>query len=79
VFRPLPLYEKVLEALEKGRITVAFNRWDGGADVMVPIDLTVSKTDDAGKRTKSQQMIMDFYSCTGDLMKVARASAGASK
>jgi hypothetical protein len=73
----MPTFEKIAEALDKGKITLAFNRKDGGADVLVPIDLTVSNTDDAGKKTYSQQMIVDFYACTGELLKAAQA--GVSK
>jgi hypothetical protein len=69
VFKPLPTDEKIVDALDKGKITVAFNRRDGGADIVIPIDLTVSNTDDAGKKTRSQQMILDFHTCTGELLK----------
>jgi hypothetical protein len=76
VFRPLPTFEKIAEALDKGKITIAFNRKDGGLDILVPIDLTVSDTDDSGKKTYSQQMVIDFYACTGELLKTARTGVG---
>jgi hypothetical protein len=75
VFKALPTFEKLAAALDRGEITLAFNRKDGGSDILVPIDLTVSNTDDTWKKTHSQQMVTDFYACTGELLKVARAGA----
>jgi hypothetical protein len=72
IFKPLPTYEKISDALDKGKITVAFNRKNGGMDIMIPIDLTIVDTNEAGKKTHSQQMITDFYSCTGELVKNLR-------
>lgn len=69
VFKPLPTFKQISNALDAGRITVAFNRKDGGSDVLIPLDLTVAATDDNGKKSHSQQMILDFYACTGDLLK----------
>jgi hypothetical protein len=76
VNKALPTFEKIAAALDKGEITLAFNRKDGGSDILVPIDLTVSNTDDTWKKTHSQKMVTDFYACTGELLKMAKAGAG---
>jgi hypothetical protein len=76
VFKPEPTFGKIAEALDKDKITIAFNRRDEGAEILVPVDRTVSDTDDAGKKTYSQQMIIDFYACTGELLKTGRSGVG---
>ncbi|OYU91834.1 MAG: hypothetical protein CFE29_02995 [Bradyrhizobiaceae bacterium PARB1] len=75
VFRPLPTFEKLSEALDKGVVSVAFNRKDGGMDLIVPIDVTVVSTSDTGKRSHSSKMVDDFYKCSAELAKAARAGA----
>ena len=58
-------FERVMiGALEKRRLTIAFNRRAGGTDVHVPIDLTVKEVDlETGSVSHSDEMVGAFASC----------------
>lgn len=68
-----PFDEAMLEILEgifdRSELIVAFNRKKGGLDVSVPIDVRVSNTDERGNRERSDQMVDDFASCMGRLLR----------
>jgi len=72
VFKIEPTFAKLAAAIDAGKLTFAFNRKDGDADIRVPIDLTVKDTDVNGRKTFSKQMVFDFYQCAGDLLKSLR-------
>lgn len=60
--------------VEKSQLVVGFNRKAGQQDVTVSLDLTVVDTQIKGDevvRTKSNQPVADFMSCSGDLFKDA--------
>ena len=50
-------------------MTFAFNKKDNSADIIVPLDLRVKSTDDSGRKSYSPEMVLDFYKCSGDLLK----------
>lgn len=72
VFNIEPTFAKLVSAVDGGKVTFAFNRKDGSADIRVPLDLTVKDTNVNGQKTYSQQMVLDFYQCNRDLLKALR-------
>ena len=74
VFQPLPAFARISDQLDNGTVTIAFNRKNGGTDVLVPFDVTVSNTDDNGKKSFSSKMVLEFYQCTGELIKSVRST-----
>jgi hypothetical protein len=69
VFRIDTTFEKLAGALDAGQVILAFNKRDGSADIRVQLDMTVKDTDESGSKTRSPQMVLDFYKCSGDLLK----------
>jgi hypothetical protein len=69
IFKIEPTFAQLAAAIDTGQVTFAFNRKSGGADVKVPLDLTVKDTDENGQKTFSRQMVLDFYRCNSDLLK----------
>ena len=63
VFQPTPTLDMVMDALKRQRLTVAFNRFGGGSDIQVPIELDVEGMDGSGAPTRSHQMIESFAKC----------------
>ena len=59
------LYEQqpIFQAIADNNIRIVFNRKPGGADIRVPVDLTVSDTEQKGKRKRSRDSLMGFESC----------------
>jgi hypothetical protein len=49
-------------------ISIVFNRREGGYDVVVPIDLTVTSVNDKGVRTHSDKNMYEFSTCYSDLL-----------
>lgn len=72
IFRIDGTFETLMDALAKEKFVVAFNRKPNGADLQVPIDMTVEETSDAGKRKKSSKARDEFLECTTELMKVVK-------
>ena len=63
-----PVAGKLLdEMLDRAKVTVGFDRLEGGADVRVPLDLTVSSAEAAPggsfRRTHSPQAVARFREC----------------
>ena len=69
IFQLETTFEKLAEGLDADKVTLAFNRKDSGGDITVPLDLRVQSTDENGRKTLSPQMVLDFYKCSGDLLK----------
>ena len=64
VFKAGPMLDPVLEAMEKGSITVAFTRHPGSLDIILPINTRVASTDlKTFVQTTSKQMMVDFIDC----------------
>lgn len=56
----------LMEALQARKVVVGFNRNENGLDVLVPVDLTVVKTDSSGDkvvRTRSSEPTQAFGQC----------------
>lgn len=56
----------LMEALQVRKVVVGFNRVESGLDVLVPVDLTVVKTDSLGDkavRTRSIEPVQAFGQC----------------
>lgn len=76
------LYEpKILELLgelvESRRVTLAFNRKEGGLDVLVPLELDVIEANSVGTkvtRKRSGERVSEFLACFQKLLSEAEAS-----
>jgi hypothetical protein len=58
-------------------VKIGFNRKKDGLDVLVPLDLAVANTNvsETGvKRNESNQMLLDFFSCSDDVINQVRQS-----
>jgi hypothetical protein len=65
----------IQEMLTTDAVTIGFNRTPGGLHVMVPLDLTVERTDFKGGellRRRSPDAVLGFTSCVVDLTKQLR-------
>jgi hypothetical protein len=55
------------DAIAAQTLTFAFNQNGGSTDIQLPIDLTVARTDDNGKRTHSTAALEEYSKCIGVL------------
>lgn len=57
----------VHEMLDQAKVTIGFHRTEGGADVLVPLDLSVSSAEAVAgwtyRRTRSSDAVMQFREC----------------
>jgi hypothetical protein len=72
VFRTDAIMQKFVDSLVADKLTFAFNRRSGSADITVGLDLTVKSTDDTGRKSYSPEMVLDFFKCSKDLIAAAR-------
>lgn len=62
------LAEMLAEMANTKTISIVFNRREGGYDVVVPIDLTVTSVNGKGVRTHSDKNMYEFSTCYSDLL-----------
>lgn len=67
------------QLLETKKVSVVFNLAKNGADIVVPIDLTVKTMDANGKRIYSSQALEDYIACSRGLFKEVLANNGVKK
>lgn len=58
----------LFEIMETGKITVAVAPPGGGMDILLPIDFTVTATNDDGSRQTSEAALLEFGSCLGGMV-----------
>ena len=77
VFQAEPAIDIIMQGVEVGRLTVAFNKAGGSSDIQIPLELDVYAVDDDGKRKRSNAATDDFLKCSLALLKAAKnLSAG---
>lgn len=74
----------IVEMVDTGKVTIAFNRKKGGIDVLVPLDLTVIDAEYRGEgnvftRKRSNEGPIQFLSCVGDILKQVKQAISNSK
>ena len=62
IFQPAAM-EMLVGSLVEKKVTIAFSRRRGGADVIVPIDTTVQDTDSNGTRKRTDKVALEFLDC----------------
>lgn len=71
----------IVEMVDTGKVTIAFNRKKGGIDVLVPVDLTVIDAEYQGEgnvftgkvvRKHSNEGPLQFLSCVGEVLEQAK-------
>ncbi|MBI5616499.1 MAG: hypothetical protein HY943_09425 [Gammaproteobacteria bacterium] len=65
----------ILDAIISNDIKVAFNRHRGGADVKVPIDMSVTDTGPDGVRKTDAEQILKFPVCSTELIEAIKSDA----
>ncbi len=63
VYALSPTMEIVLEGLQTGRLTFAFNQNGGPSDIRLPVELNVFKTDEFGNKMRSDETVRAFAKC----------------
>lgn len=72
IFQASPTFEMVAEALDAGRLTIAFNQNGGSSDIQLQIDLDVIGIDSDGQPKRSDASIESFSSCSLRLLEQLR-------
>jgi hypothetical protein len=67
-----PTLHVILDGLKNEKLTIAFTRAKGGADLQVAIDPTVEDTAPDGERKRSPKAGQGFANCAGQLIKGVR-------
>jgi hypothetical protein len=67
VFQPNEIVNLLTYGYERNEVTIAFSRQAAGADVQIPIDLSVDSTSDNGERKRSAKTVTAFLECSTKL------------
>jgi hypothetical protein len=51
------------DALQKGKLTIAFNRDGGNTDIQIPLELNVKSISNSGERQRSTEAVDSFAAC----------------
>lgn len=72
-------FPMLVQSIREGTVTIAFARRKGGADMQVPIDLSVEDTNKEGAKVRSDKSATSFMKCASDLIDAERDRLNKSK
>lgn len=68
LFQFHPSFGIIMNGIERGKITIAFNRDEGDTEIHLPLELDVKSISESGQRQRSDEAVRSFGRCIKTMM-----------